>query len=380
MKIAVVYREGRLRRVSRARSGECATEFFYGALELERRGHEVSLHELGYEAAPSLPRKVWDWLGARELTPSRVYGGLLAQARELCPRLAGADVVVATTPGIAFSLGLWRASGRLDAPLVAIQLGLTDHELRRARRLCNGMLLRRMHSVVFTRIEAQAMCARYRLPPSRVHVSPFGVDTAFWRPQAGESVGDPCVLAVGNDGRRDYGLLIEAVRDTEIPVRIVTARRFPPDSLPANVKIIHGDWHGEALTDGALRDLYRRARLVVVPLQDTNQPSGQSVCLQAMACARPVVLTRTRGLWESGVLRDGESVVLVPPGERTALTDAITMLWQDTAGSDRIGARAGELVRRHAGIEGFANRLEHVLQGVVPQATRVRAAACGDGG
>ena len=44
------------------------------------------------------------------------------------------------------------------------------------------------------------------------------------------------------------------------------------------------------------------------------QPSGQSVTLQASACARPVVLSRTRGLWDPDRLRDGENVLLVPPG------------------------------------------------------------------
>jgi glycosyltransferase involved in cell wall biosynthesis len=80
----------------------------------------------------------------------------------------------------------------------------------------------------------------------------------------------------------------------------------------------------------------------VVPLKNVHQPSGQSVTLQAMSCGRPVILSNTKGLWARAVLRDGENCLLVPPGDRQALGDAIARIRSDEALAERLGKMARE--------------------------------------
>jgi glycosyltransferase involved in cell wall biosynthesis len=88
-----------------------------------------------------------------------------------------------------------------------------------------------------------------------------------------------------------------------------------------------------------------------VPLKDVYQPSGYSVTLQAMACGRPVVLTRNRGLWTPELLRDGDNCLLVPPGDANALGLAIARIRRDREFAVRLGQAARRTALAHYGLD-----------------------------
>ena len=50
-----------------------------------------------------------------------------------------------------------------------------------------------------------------------------------------------------------------------------------------NVEIFNGDWHSKQVPDIKIREFYNSSSLTIIPLKNTIQPSGQSVCLQSMA-------------------------------------------------------------------------------------------------
>jgi len=118
------------------------------------------------------------------------------------------------------------------------------------------------------------------------------------------------------------------------------------------VTVTRGDFYGsDSMTDEELRRLYCAARAVVVPLKDVWQPSGYSVALQAMSCARPVILSRIRGLWSRELLRDGENCLLIPPGDAAALGAAIGRLMSDPDLAARLGRAARETALAHFGLD-----------------------------
>ena len=278
---------------------------------------------------------------------------MLRGTRSLLPELREADVVVGTTTATAVALAAWRRVGRLRPPLVGIVAGLLNRPWGRARRLTTLPLLRAMHAMLYGPGEAPGLLALDPRLAGRVHVNPFGVDTSFWSP-GGSPVGS--VLAIGNDGHRDWETLLRAAPSIDAEVRILT-RHPPPATLPANVRWEPADWHRSLLSDADVRDAFRSASVVVVPVKDVPQPSGQSVTLQASACARPVVLTRTRGLWDPDGLRDGENVLLVPPGDPIALAAAVTRVLSDRGFGEAVGATARESVATTASVERYAERL-----------------------
>ena len=360
MKIAFVHFPGRLSRLEPARSGAGPTEFLFGAVELERAGHEIEHYEVDPDAPVSrLSRRLVDGNAGRGHLPPHLAAAVVRGTRPLLPALRGADVVLATTTATAVALAVWRRAGLLRRPLVGIVAGLLNAPWRRSRRLTTLPLLRQMHAVLYGPGELEGMLALDDGLERRVHVVPFGVDAEYWTP--GDAQGRREVLAIGNDGHRDWPTLVRAAETIAAPVRILT-RHPRPDRLPANVTWEPADWYQALLSDDDVRQLYRQAAVVVVPVKDVPQPSGQSVTLQAMACGRPVVLSRTRGLWAPETLRDGENVVLAPPGNAAELARSVRGVLDEEARGAAIGSAARESVLRDATVEAYARRLFEVCR------------------
>lgn len=361
MRIAFVYVKGRLDRLAETRVGNAAREFFYGALELQERGHDVLLFEV--DIGPEAPAGAMaiEALYKLHLMPSKTNASLVRQLRKLLPELNTSDAVVATASGPAYGLallGLWR---QMRTPLLAIHCGIANHPLRFRRRVINSILLRRSWTMLYGDGEMEPVKDMFKVPANRLQVNQFGVDTQFWQPDCQQQ--EEHILAVGNDVRRDYNLLVRLA--SRMDERFVLVTRQDIGELPANVEQIRGDWHAQALSDAGLRRLYQKAKLVVTPLLESVQPSGQSVCLQAMACGKPVVLTKTSGLWSGKTMRDGENVLLVPPGDLDALYRAVSRLAHDPILCKDIGTTARKTVCTEGSIASFAARLEALAEQVV---------------
>jgi glycosyltransferase involved in cell wall biosynthesis len=358
MKIAYVHFPGRLARLEGARAGTAPTEFLFGAIELERAGHEIEQYEVDPDArAGRVARRLVDGYAGRGQLPPHLSAAVLSGTRRLLPALRSADVVVATSTGTAVALAAWSRAGLLRTPLAGIVAGLLNDPWRRMRSLTTLPLLRRLHSVLYGPGELAGLEALGLA--GRAHVVPFGVDTGFWSPAAVTPARE--VVAIGNDGHRDWETLVAAAPYISAPVRIFTRHARPP-TLPPNVTWEAADWYAELLSDEDVRELYRQAAVVVVPTKDVRQPSGQSVTLQAMATGRPVVLTRTRGLWAPDSLRDGENIVLAPPGDARELAHSVRLLLDDPSRAAAIAAAARDAVLTGATVEQYADRLLDVCR------------------
>ena len=243
------------------------------------------------------------------------------------------DVVLSADNVATATLLVLRQRRQLHCPVVCLLIGVPDwlesaKPEQRANTLCCLSAADRL--VVLGMAEASYLGGKGL---TQTNFLPFGVDTEFWAP-TGEPVED-YVLGIGSDSGRDYETLIQAC---PYPLRILTRLRdLTRDPIPPNVSVVRGGGLAEA------RALISRARLVVVPLKDRLQPSGQSTVLQAMAMSKPVILTRTRGTW-TDQLRDRENCIYVRPGDTKGLQDAIESLSNDGTARE-IGLRARATVR-----------------------------------
>ncbi len=360
--IGFVFNPGRLDRLDACRHGKVPSEFFYGAIELAARGLDVRFFETAPDTPVHWPCAAFNFAGQNG--PVKLDGLFLQATGNLLDQLNECDVVVGTTGGHAFALAVWRSLGCLHVPIVAIQVGLLVHKINFSRRYSTAFLLRRMQSMLFGKSELDPMCQTFPGIHEHVHVNQFGVDTSFWTP--GSATESGYVLAVGNDGRRDYSTLLRAAKNLPYKVLLLTAQNLPLP-LPPNVERIHGHY-AEGVSDAQLRDLYRGAACVVVPLKPTLQPSGQSVTLQAMACGRPVVLTKTQGIWSHDTVKDGETLLLVPPEDSEKLAKAIRYMMENKGFSNNLGMAAQDAVLRSATIQGFADRLLDIC--IIGQASK----------
>lgn len=344
--------------------GRAPREFFYGVMELQERGYDIEQISSAEPYREPLARLYRGFeLAFSHLTRLGLRTHFLASIRD---RMHAASVAVSFTDGFSLTLGHYYRNIRTGAPfLVGCFHGLSDLEFRATpwlrplvRRIVWRALHRLDHVAFFGPADREFGISRYRLLREKTSIILFGIDTGFWTP--GEESSEGFVFSVGQDPNRDFDTLVNA--ETEVPIRLHTALPVVIPPVRTNVLMTSGSYHRSTVTDEELRDLYRRAMAVVVPLRDVYQPTGYSVTLQAMACGKPIVLSRIRGLWAPDLLRDGENCLLVPPGDRAALAAAISQLAADRSLRNRLGCAARATAEKHFNLSAAALSLEQLIR------------------
>ena len=208
--------------------------------------------------------------------------------------------------------------------------------------------------VAASTIELAELRQLYRADPSRVAVIPCGVDPEVFKPvrqaDAREALGrDQCerlVLFVGRIEQikgidvllRALGLLFQRHPDlrSDVCLLVVGGALDPGDDAPETEKIlelrrlVHEHRMEANVAFVGSRDqeqlalYYAAADVCAVP---SLTESFGLVALEAMACGTPVVGTRVGGL--QTLIEDGESGLLVPAGDDTALAEAIHAVLTD---------------------------------------------------
>jgi glycosyltransferase involved in cell wall biosynthesis len=356
MRITYLYRLGRKSRLANPDNGP--TEFFYGYHQLQTQGLDVHLLEdADIGMAPPLPSF------ARFFSKLSVflYGVPIGMVASLLVgghyrKLANAGCLVVTTNGMGMALAIARAFGFIRPPVLLIAMGLLPHKSRFLQTKLYGFLIRHISIACISKGETEFLSKKFRC--QNITYFPFGVDHRFWLPSADRKDSN-YVLAIGNDLARDWKTLVEAWRIDFPRLKIVT--NLPVPTHGSNIEVIYGDWRTQALSDEDIRRLYQGARFVVIPLHDTIQPAGQSACLQAMACGRPVIMSNIMGLWDRDLMQDGENVVLVTPRDVAALSQAVTNLLLDPKLCMNIGANARVTVVNDFNVDAMASALRPII-------------------
>ncbi len=364
--IAFLFKEGRQARLTAGVSGP--REFFYGYTEIVKGDLAVSFVEEPDLGGGFRSR----WMERLATTATHGVAGLNAESmsRFLSQRslsvLNQHRVIVATTNSQGLSLALARALGRLRSKVLLIAMGVLDPAAPALRTHICRRLLR--HVAIAPISKGEEKFLRQRLGPDQdLAYLPFGVDHRFWVPPPPHHHQDDYVLSIGNDPRRDYKTLAQAWGPEFPPLKIITRLHVPPS--PGNVEVIAGDWNSSLLSDQEIRSLIQGARFVVLPLRQTIQPSGQSVCLQAMACGKAVILSDIDGLWDRDVMVDGASCLLVPPGSIEGLQTAVQRLLGNPRRSQDIGVRARMAIEKDLNVNIMASAMERRLNELLERTT-----------
>ncbi|HUP32841.1 MAG TPA: glycosyltransferase family 4 protein, partial [Gaiellaceae bacterium] len=206
---------------------------------------------------------------------------------------------------------------------IVLQPWGTDVELaRRVPRIARAVL--RRAAVVVCASDALADAVR-ELGARRVQVVPTGVDLPE---EIGDEADPPEVLFAGRLSREKGILeLVEACRGLEL---VVAGDGPLRDRVPGA-----RGWVDRA----ELQRLYARAAVVACP---SHREGYGMAAREAMAHGRPVVASAVGGLAEA--VADGETGLLVPPGDVPALRAALLRLLED----DQLRARMGAAARAWA--------------------------------
>ena len=224
------------------------------------------------------------------------------------------------------------------------------------------------------------------IPADRLALIPYQVDTQFWRPLP-DVAQERLVCSAGLECR-DYPTMVRAVEGLNARVVIGAASHWSKrrntaarSDHPANVEVDRFDYP-------ALRNLYARAAVVVVPLDDIDFQAGVTTILEAMAMAKPVVVTHSQG--QTDVVEDRRTTTrgatprsrpvsllrqvakaagvdveptgfYVLPGDAKGLRRAIAFLLDNPAERRRLGEAGRRTVERLLTVEQFGERLRKLL-------------------
>ena len=106
------------------------------------------------------------------------------------------------------------------------------------------------------------------------------------------------------------------------------------------------------------------ARVVALPVRENTYSGATTVLLQAMAMAKPVVVSRTDAIARGYALEDGRNCRLVTPGDGDELE---RVLVETAAGAEAVdlGLRARETVERCFSWERYTDALWEILAPLV---------------
>jgi glycosyltransferase involved in cell wall biosynthesis len=154
-------------------------------------------------------------------------------------------------------------------------------------------------------------------------------------------------LSAGRSGR-DYDLLIEAVRGTDIRLKIINDQLSDEltKRITGNIEVLD-----QCYGDCYLREL-QDCRFVIIPLSVDDISAGQMVLLQAMALGKPVIITRTKTTED--YIEQDSGVLEVEAGNKVEMQEAIEQLNTSDALCEKLGKQGAAAYAKNYSIEAYA--------------------------
>jgi glycosyltransferase involved in cell wall biosynthesis len=348
----------------------------------------VRVHRFRYAPRP------WETLTHDQTAPDRIrerpwflalVPGYVAAGRRAAARLArtgGFDVVHAFWPIPQGLLGLAakRASG---LPLVSTFFGVELTWMEKQFPFLAPLLRRIVRG-------SDAVTAISTYTAARLERQVPGVDPAII--PFGAAVDAPAAPPPYTyDGARPFELLFvgRLVERKGVHLLLDAVAALPPERAAVVHVVGDGPEHerlqaraerlglgGRAVFHGfvAKEELERRLRtcdaLVLPAVVDAKgDTEGLGVVLiEAMSYARPVIASAAGGIVD--IVRDGRSGFLVPPGDASALANAISRLMEDPARARALGLAGREDVEANFSWDVIADRLAEIYRRVAKHSGR----------
>jgi len=322
---------------------------------------DLTVHCQGADRTGAVAHRPWELLDGTNQALQTISADLSMTAA-----VASADLVHSHT---------WYANlaGHLAALLYGVPHIVTTHSLEplrpwKAEQLgggyalsswCERVAVESAAAVVAVSegMRADVMAAYPAVSPERVRVIRNGIDTTEYAPDPGTDVIDrfgidparPTVVFVGRITRqKGLPVLLRAAGALDPGTQLVIAAGQPDTpELAAEVTTLVEQlqaarsgviWLSGMLAKREVIQLLSHATVFACP--SLYEPLG-IVNLEAMACGTAVVASRVGGIPE--VVADGETGLLVPPGDPVALADALNTVVRDTG---RAAAMTALTIRR----------------------------------
>jgi len=210
--------------------------------------------------------------------------------------------------------------------------------------------------------EMQAAFKYMKKQSKKFEYIPFSVDTNFWKGEPSKTESIKNILFIGNDKNRDYKLLNNLIKNNkQYDFTVITNNKQFIVTEDKNLFFTKGDWRTHILTDEDILNEYRKADLVVLPIKNTTQPSGQSVALQAMATNTPVMITKTDGFWDNDKFHDKKNIIFLTDNNLSSWSECIKYYSDDISLLNSIAKNGKQTVDEFNNIEKFSKYFKSII-------------------
>jgi glycosyltransferase involved in cell wall biosynthesis len=210
------------------------------------------------------------------------------------------------------------------------------------------------HVICVSQAQAEFAVQSMNFPYSKVDFLYDKVDHHFFRPDNNRA-GD-YILAIGQE-QRDYKILVDAIEGTDIQLVIVASSPWSQFNLEIterpNVSLVSNVPYPE------LRDLYNHAELIVLPLFENNYGAGLNTMLEAMAMAKPLIITKTSGI--ANYIKHAETGLFTSPGNSAEMRDIISRLMGDRKERKRLGSNARQDIEENMNIDIYVEKIVKIV-------------------
>ncbi len=379
-KILYIYTSGRSNRFQDIYNGDAPDDMFYGFFYFKQRGYHVDMLEINTEASTYSSKGMFSinaFFRKSIKTPFNLHNRVLDIAarrkyiKSKTKLFEQYDLIICCVPYIGIELALIKNKCNLKPYIIYIGLGTSENLLRLpGKHPWAWELFKNRYTKIFKNCGKNVLLGKGQydhlieaFPNLKDHITflPFGIDCNFWTPNTVTAPKEARILFIGNDVHRDFELLMKIAKHLmHLKFRFVSKRLSYVD-VPPNVEIIRGDWCNSPLSDNAIKRIYHNSTLVILPLKNVLQPTGQSVSLQAMACGKPVLINKTEGFWDPDGFINMKHLVFVEPNTVDEWAKNITKVLNEKYFYETLSTEGQKLVRSNYSSIKFSENIENIF-------------------
>tara|TARA_B100000242_G_scaffold245232_1_gene185693 strand:- start:1743 stop:2855 length:1113 start_codon:yes stop_codon:yes gene_type:complete len=369
MKITYLFVNGRIDRINKINN--FAKEMFYGYDHFSKK-YETSIIEL--QTQNKIFNKIFYFVDrvVNKLTKLPFNMNSISSKKNL-NHFFNSDHIIASNDRVALSslpMLLVCKILRKKVKFSFFIMGLFDYRNRtflqkKIAKLLIILLIRNSNNLIFLGIkEYEIASENFNKYKNKFHYLPFMVDTKFWQSKK-VGVEKRNILFVGNDTNREFKKVIKIASILKDIKFIIVSKHYRINNIDVNlpnVEIIDGSWGNQRLTDDELKDLYNKSKLVIIPLKESVQPSGQSVTLQSMAMSTPVMITKTDGFWDNNEFNHLENIYFIENNSLDNWVRSINEIYYDTKILKNLSINGLKVINNKYKSEYFIEKLENILK------------------
>ena len=279
-----------------------SNDFMYGYDFFKNRGYHINFFDI---LDLKIKYKLIEWIKIKILSRYFKLNSNFPELISISKIINKYDILICTTNSIAFAASHLKYKKIIFPKIIFINQGILSRIYFLKLNTLKYILLKKYLTQNFNNIDLIIHLGKpeYKyfnkifsnLNFKSKYLS-FGINNKFWNYKNYKLSERKYFLFIGNDLNRDFTLLDRLVNNNpNIDFLFITNKKFKSYK---NLKLINGHLTKNLLTDKTILRLYHDAIATLIPLNNTLQPSGQSVFLQSLSSGTPVIITKYDGFFD----------------------------------------------------------------------------------